>query len=163
MAIVFHCTCGRPLRANLEAAGKRTKCPGCQLVLTIPNPGGKPALTPAGPAPEFDPFAPELDWSTLESRPSPEPDLTRSGVIAIKIDSALAEAPAVDPPRPEDGSRQYRILSQKEQGFSKFNPAKLEELLNDFARRGWSLKAAVAMNLPGHSGNHDELIVILER
>lgn len=173
MAIVFQCTCGRPLRANLEAVGKRTKCPGCGQILTIPSALDKPpasptvasssqensAITDAG-----DPFAPELDWSTPESRDATLPDPKRSGSGIIAIDSAHAETASAEATRPDDGSRQYCILSQKEQGFSgKFNPAKYEEMLNSHARQGWCLKAAVTMNLPSHGGHHDELILILER
>lgn len=60
--IAFSCTnCGRTLRANPEMAGKRTKCPGCATILTIPAaeaaasapkpaapPAAAPATTPAG-------------------------------------------------------------------------------------------------------------------
>lgn len=59
MSIAFKCTsCGRGLRANPEMVGKKTKCPGCATVLTIPGaeaPAGaiKPAAgktSPAAPA-----------------------------------------------------------------------------------------------------------------
>ncbi len=37
MSIAFKCTtCGRGLKANPEMSGKKTKCPGCATVLTIP-------------------------------------------------------------------------------------------------------------------------------
>ena len=36
MSIAFNCSCGRGLRANPELAGKKTKCPGCGNILTIP-------------------------------------------------------------------------------------------------------------------------------
>ena len=36
MAIVFHCKCGHMLRAQLESAGKRTKCPACEQVRDDP-------------------------------------------------------------------------------------------------------------------------------
>ena len=178
MAILFHCTCGRPLKANNESAGKKTKCPGCQAVLIIPNASGKvaaaaPVSSPAiatsptvpGATPD-DPFALSLDWSTLETRATAsasETDLERSN-DRIKIDTGVAGAILAEIPRTEDGSKQYHVLTQKDQGFSgKFNAAKLEELLNSRARQGWELKAAVTMNIPGHGGSHDELIVILER
>lgn len=49
MSIAFQCTnCGRTLRANPEMAGKRTKCPGCATILTIPSAEG--ASAPAKPA-----------------------------------------------------------------------------------------------------------------
>ena len=160
MAIQFSCKCGRLLRATAEAAGKKTRCPGCNQVLTIPAEAGKPAAV-AATAPEADPFAPELDWSSLAS-PAPEAARPASGVI--KVDAAVADAPVADIPPTEDGSLQYRVLAQKDQGFvGKFNPAKVEEVLNAHAKKGWALKTAVAMTVPGHGGQHDELILILER
>jgi len=171
MAIVFHCECGRPLRASPETAGKKTKCPGCGHVLTIPSAQAKPT----GPALEIeeDPFAPSLDWSTLNvlkaapKDPDSESSLSTATatVSTIKIDAAQAdEAHAEDIPRTEDGTKQYRVLGHKEQGVvGKFTPGRLEEVLNAHARNGWSLKAAVVIDMPGHSGHHDELVLILER
>ena len=163
MAIVFHCECGRPLRASPEAAGKKTKCPGCGHMLTIPGGPAKPAVAATTKAAiEEDPFAPTLDWSSIES-PKAEAE-GRAGSGHIKIDAAQADHAEVDPPRPEDGSRQYRVLAHKEQGVvGKFTASRLEDVLNAHARRGWCLKAAVVIDLPGHGGNHAELVVILER
>lgn len=183
MAIVFHCKCGRPLKASPEAAGKKTKCPGCNAVLTIPGtpapaaPGAGAGAVAASPtaaiasahgvvaASEEDPFSLALDWSTLEAPKAAGSSDGESSSSFIKIDAAQADAHHHhdDPPRPEDGSRQYRVLTQKDQGFSKFNPAKLEETLNAHARRGWTLKAAIALDVPAHGGHHDELVLILER
>lgn len=158
MPIVFHCGCGRPLRASPEAAGKRTKCPGCGQSLTIPGVAPKPAAA----EPEEDPFAPTLDWSAVDApRAATEGS---GGAVVIKIDAAQADHADVDPPRPEDGSRQYRVLAHKEQGVvGKFTASRLEEVLNAHSRRGWSLKSAVVIDVPGHGGNHAELVVILER
>ena len=164
MAIVFHCACGRALRAGAEASGKKTKCPGCGSMLTIPNAALKAeAPSPAGPPAEDDPFAPALDWSTVEA-PKPRAEAEPGGNL-IKIDEAQANQQVeADPPRAEDGSRQYRVLSHKEQGIvGKFTAGRLEEVLNAHAKKGWSLKAAVVIAMPGHGGNHDELVVILER
>ncbi len=166
MAIVFHCKCGQLLRAQPDAAGKRTRCPGCSQVLTIPT-ASEPATSPAAPAPpadEPDPFMTALDWSALESKAAATDESQGPSSGIIKIDSVHTDAPVAEAPRPSDGSRQYRVLAQKDQGFAgKFNAAKLEEMLNEHARRGWSLKVAVTINMPSHGGNHDELVVILER
>ena len=164
MAIVFHCECGRPLRASPETAGKKTKCPGCGHILTIPGAPAKPAVETV--ADEEDPFAPSLDWSTLEVPKGARRDTdAEPSSSAIKIDAAQAdEAHADELPPTEDGSKQYRVLGHKEQGVvGKFTPGRLEEVLNAHARKGWSLKAAVVIDMPGHSGHHDEMILILER
>ena len=43
MPIAFACDCGRRLRAKDELAGRKTRCPGCDKVLTIPDPDPGPA------------------------------------------------------------------------------------------------------------------------
>jgi hypothetical protein len=183
--IVFPCTCGRPLRARPEAAGRRTKCPHCGAVLTIPGTPVKAAaastVSGAGPGGSamvaVDPYALDLDWSKVEAvapadgRPPTDqirvaPPEGRPPTEQIKIDAGfLSAASPADIPRPADPSvRQYRVLGQKEQGFTgKFNPAKLEETLNQYALHGWSVKSAASVKVHGHGGDHDELIVILER
>ncbi len=179
MAISFQCQCGRLLRASLETAGKKTRCPGCNQVLTIPGASlvgasvaTSSATTGAGASSpssviEADPFTLNLDWSTVEAQHPPAPpaasDRPESGLI--KIDSVATDSPLLaEVPRTHDGSRQYRVITQKDQGFSgKFNATKLEDMLNAQARHGWTLKSAVTMNIPSHGGHHDELIVILER
>jgi Domain of unknown function (DUF4177) len=169
MAIAFSCTCGKPLRAQDSAAGKRTKCPHCGAVMVIPGGAVKPVVASAsmsqsaGAAADDDGLALDLDWNTLEapaatsSQTAADPHRTGSSQIAIS--TAAVEIPFLP-----EGVRQYRVLAQKDQGMtSKFTASKLEEVLNAYAIQGWSLKSAVTMNLPSHSGNHDELIVILER
>lgn len=114
---------------------------------------------------EDDPFAPSLDWTTLEMPKVSRPEGDSESSAAIKIDASQADDPAMlDLERTVDGSKQYRVLSHKEQGVvGKFTAQRLEEVLNGHAKKGWTLKSAVVINLPGHGGNHDELVVILER
>lgn len=39
MIIDFHCPfCGKALAASDEISGKKAKCPGCERVITIPQP-----------------------------------------------------------------------------------------------------------------------------
>ena len=42
MAIAFDCACGKSLHAKDELAGKKTRCPGCGSILTIPAPERAP-------------------------------------------------------------------------------------------------------------------------
>ncbi len=42
MAIMFACSCGKSLHAKDELAGKKTKCPGCGVILTVPAPEPAP-------------------------------------------------------------------------------------------------------------------------
>ena len=57
--IAFSCTnCGRTLRANPEMAGKRTKCPGCATILTIPAAEAAAPAAKLAPKPAAAPTAP---------------------------------------------------------------------------------------------------------
>jgi hypothetical protein len=178
--IVFGCSCGKTLRTKDEAAGKKTKCPGCGAVLTIPG-ASEPAPAGAG-----DGHAGEGHWPTVElhaatasvatatarsSAAAATPGGDPPSAVAIKIDSLPAgpDQPldgvrAADRPRPADGTLQYKVLSGKDQAATgKFNPLRLEEVLNDHARQGWAVRSAATITIAGHGGSHDELIVILER
>ena len=45
----------------------------------------------------------------------------------------------------------------------KFDPAKLEEMLNSYAGEGWALKAVTTAEIPGAFGSREEIIFIIER
>lgn len=170
--IAFGCSCGRVLRAREDLAGKKTKCPGCGAVLTIPG-GTTPSAAP--PSAAGDAIAVDMAWPTIDfpqsGAPAAPPPAEAPSSQAIRIDSQAAgpDQPlegirAGDRPRPTDGTVQYKVLSGKDQAASgKFNPLRLEEVLNEHARQGWTLKAAATVNVVSHGGSHDELIVILER
>lgn len=175
MAIIFGCTCGKPLRAKEESAGKRTKCPHCGALVTIPGGGAVKAGAAAAGGGANDPLAIDLAWPTIEAGSAvnlPAADVG-GGSTLVKLDPVSPgvgspgphdDARAADRPRPADGTHQYKVLSGKDQGMTgKFNALKLEEALNDHARHGWSVKAAATIGITSHSGTHDELIVILER
>lgn len=174
MTIVFTCACGRLLKAKPEFAGKRTKCPHCGGLMAIPAASGLsewaadegPMRGPGGPAqaaglaPDDDPSVIRLDESTAVTP-----------VNRIDLSGSTDSLTAVVPHRemvlePVDGasSRRYRVLTHRDMGFAaKFDAAKLEETLNRLAREGWAVKAAVTLKLATHSGNHEEMVVILER
>jgi hypothetical protein len=173
MAIVFNCTCGKPLRAKDDSAGKKTKCPHCGAIVAIPGAARVPATVGATSSGQVEAVPIDVVWPTVEAHhPASEPS---TGSAQIKIDSL---SPAVAPagtipgepqrpserPRPTDGTLQYKVLSGKDQGMTgQFNPLKLEEVLNDHARQGWAVKAAATIAIASHSGTHEELIVILQR
>ena len=172
MAIVFPCHCGKPLRAQPESAGKKTKCPHCGAILTIPGgvprveptpihaPYPEPALQAAGVASALLPAASpprdddgltlDLDWDSIEAplrdgeATAVDPSRSSSGTFAT-VTGLTAESWSSTPaPAPAaDGVRQYRVLGHKEQGVAgKFTTTRLEEALNSQAREGWCLKAA---------------------
>lgn len=61
--------------------------------------------------------------------------------------------------------KEYKVLTQKDKWFSgKFDPQKLEEAINAYAKQGWILKAAFSAEVPGFlNSNREEAIIILER
>jgi Protein of unknown function (DUF1559) len=60
MAIRFACSCGQPIAARKEYAGRRVKCIACQKVLTIPGERLPPTSGPAPKAPPAPPVAPSV-------------------------------------------------------------------------------------------------------
>ena len=59
---------------------------------------------------------------------------------------------------------QYRVLTQKDRGFSgKFSPEKLEGAINGYAQEGWRVVSMCTASIPGFSNDREELIVLLER
>jgi len=59
----------------------------------------------------------------------------------------------------------YKVVTMKDKWISgKFDPAVLEQVLNSYAKQGWSVCNSVTATIPGVlSGSREELIVILER
>ena len=174
MAILFDCECGRPLRAKAAFAGRRTRCPHCGANMTIPeDPSLEAAAAHAAAkaARDLGQVVEELAPISLVDMPivadSPRishdgTDEPPSGLAPVSAVNTHAGADAEADPDLDE--RQYKVLTHKDMGFAaKFDPHRLEETLNRLARRGWVMRSAVVMNLPGHGGHHDELVVILER
>lgn len=62
------------------------------------------------------------------------------------------------------GRKQYKVMTQKDKWFSqKFDPERLEQALNAYAREGWVVKSVCTASIAGFGGNREELIVIFER
>lgn len=166
MSINFHCECGKALKAADTMAGRKTKCPHCGATQNIPGALVRTPITDrakAQVASHADALPVDgLDWPTADVstfNPDPESDSLLNAVAAVP-----PEARPSDLPKPEDGTLQYKVLTQKEHSASgRVNFQSLEVALNQHAREGWSVKSAFVMNIQGHGGSHDELVVILER
>lgn len=160
MAIIFSCPCGKPLKAKIELAGKRTKCPFCGAI--VPIPAVTTALAGAAViGVDSDPSTMVFDWSSLHETPAQEPPSSSYELPAAP--SASKHDLPVAPPSGDESSQRYKILTQRDKGFTgKFDPVKLEHSLNEYASKGWSVKAAVTMNTHDHTGSHCELVIILE-
>jgi hypothetical protein len=163
MAIEFDCACGKHLKAKDEAAGKRTKCPFCGAVLTVPQLAAVGASTSpaAAPATGAGSDAISIDDGPPSGMFLPVTPPATDAPAAPAQDAAGAAAAAPN----SATTREYKVVTPKDLGFvAKFDPGRLEEALNGYGKQGWSVRAAVVMTLPSHSGPpHDELIVIMER
>jgi RsiW-degrading membrane proteinase PrsW (M82 family) len=76
MAITFVCECGKTLKAGDDLAGRKTRCPQCSSVVTIPKPEVDPDPVPPEPEPADSPY--DLEYSPKPFSASaygPEPDL----------------------------------------------------------------------------------------
>jgi hypothetical protein len=62
------------------------------------------------------------------------------------------------------GPKQYKVMTQKDKWFSqKFDPEKLEQALNAYAKEGWVVKSICTAQIAGLGGAREELIVVFEK
>lgn len=59
---------------------------------------------------------------------------------------------------------EYKVLTQKDKWFSgKFDPEKLEEALNAYAKQGWRMRGMATASIPSFGSSREELVFVLER
>ena len=59
---------------------------------------------------------------------------------------------------------EYKVVTMKDRFFAgKFDPEKLQEMLNSYAGEGWKLSAVTTASIPSFGGSREEIIFILER
>ena len=62
-----------------------------------------------------------------------------------------------------DQQREYKVITQKDKWFSgKFDPEKVEGVLNSYAKQGWVMKGVATASVPGFGGQRDEIVIIME-
>ena len=62
--------------------------------------------------------------------------------------------------------KKYKVLTQKDKWFSgRFDPAALEQALNDLASEGWRVISMTSSSREGFvaGGGKDEIVILLER
>ena len=60
--------------------------------------------------------------------------------------------------------KQYKVMTQKDKWYSpNFDPERLEQALNAYAKEGWVVKSICTAQIAGFGGNREELIVVFER
>jgi hypothetical protein len=97
----------------------------------------------------------------------------RCGVIFMADVEIVEEEPAPPPPKPPPGSKEYKVITQRDEFFkSKFNPEALQNLLNTYAVEGWRVVSMTTTDVgsfwgsfwsKGGGSSRQELIVLLER
>jgi hypothetical protein len=175
-SITFDCECGKPLKARPEAAGKKTRCPHCGTFVQIPLESvvrtaatGAAAGGPGSAKIAIDDDFVPVHIPQVRPAPSPVAVSSKSAEMAAVTAAAPAPPPAAtavteirEPAIASDGA--YKVLTSKDMGFvAKFDSARFEETLNHWGRKGWQMATAFALNIPTHTGSHDELIVILKK
>lgn len=170
-SITFDCECGKPLKARPEAAGKKTKCPHCGVFVQIPLESvvRVAATSAAAGGPGSAKIAIDDDFVPVhlpQVRPSPSPvSASSKSAEMAAVTATVAATPVTEVREHTIGSdRAYKVLTSKDMGFvAKFDSARFEETLNHWERKGFHLATAFALNIATHTGNHDELIVILKK
>ncbi|MGB4099656.1 MAG: DUF4177 domain-containing protein [bacterium] len=58
--------------------------------------------------------------------------------------------------------KEYKVFTEKDQCLSgKFDPEKLEQIINSYAKEGWAVVSIATASIRGLS--RDEIIVVMER
>jgi Domain of unknown function (DUF4177) len=160
-------SCGERGKIGASFIGSRLKCKKCGLSFMVSAPVAKQTAGPAAavPAGAIDtPSGIEVEgldassWSlstevgvALKAEATAEPDQpAEAGSAFIATETSPGSA------------REYKLLTSRDKYFEgKFDLPRLEEALNHYGRKGWSVKAMSTPHLKGFSGALEETIVVL--
>jgi Domain of unknown function (DUF4177) len=175
MSIEVACQCGKTLKAKDEHLGLKAKCPSCGAIVDIRIATPPRSATSEGveiPKARSDP--PELPGgfriadlkkALAEDGLVREPETTLGDLlkvlntIATSIGSSSQKSPSGT-----NQQREYKVITQKDKWFSgKFDPEKVEGVLNSYAKQGWVMKGVATASVPGFGGQRDEIVIIMER
>jgi hypothetical protein len=165
MPTVICPSCGEKGKIPPNLIGARIKCRICGVSFNVaPDPirARDPQTQTSAATPASEGIAVEgLDesaWTvsnesvvTLEADVAPDPGPPPA--IFRGVESPVISAAEI---------RQYKILTSKDKVFEgKFDVQRLEDVINDHARRGWTVKSMSAPHLKGYGGVVEEVIVVL--
>jgi hypothetical protein len=159
MSIEVGCQCGKTFKVKNEHAGLKAKCPGCGATIEIPK------ARPAPPDVTEGLRISDLQDALAEDRLGVEREATLTDVwkvlstIAASLGASSPKSPAA-----KNQEREYKVITQKDKWFSgKFDPEKVEGVLNSYAKQGWTMKGVATASVPGFGGQRDEIVIIMER
>ena len=168
-------SCGERGTIPGHFVGTRIKCRKCGVGFTVtgrapkpvPAPGAAPvAAVAAAPAASGhgDVIAVEgLDdssWSTTaDDHSAPAHEAAMTAFVPHEEDAHVSA------PEPHHGAvKQYKILTPKDKVFeNRFDLARLEEVLNRFAKDGWCVRSMATPQLASFTGEKEEFVILLER
>lgn len=161
-------TCGERGKIPSNLIGVRIKCRKCGLgfqVAPASGPGRAEATT--GPS-----AAVEVHGIEVEGLDAAAWVVSTEPAGAVATTAAEPERPPADPGRvpvtaTADGAastagREYKLLTSRDRIFDgKFDLARMEEAINQYARQGWAARGMIAPHLKNFSGAVEEVIVVL--
>jgi hypothetical protein len=159
MSIEVSCQCGKTLKAKDEHAGLKAKCPGCGATIEIPK------VRPAPPDDTEGLRISDLQDALAEDRLGVEREATLTDVWKIlNTIAASLSASSSKGTSASNQQREYKVITQKDKWFSgKFDPEKVEGVLNSYAKQGWAMKGVATASVPGFGGQREEIVIIMER
>ncbi len=125
--------------------------------------GGSSALSPSKPA--FEGIVVEgFEAGSWESHDDATLEVPAEPVREAHARGVGEEPGASGAPNPE-GVKEYKLLTPKDKIFdNQFDLARLEEVINAFALKGWIVRSMTTAQVTAFSGGmREELLVLLER
>jgi hypothetical protein len=160
-------SCGERGKIGASFIGSRLKCKKCGLSFLVSAPVAKQTTEVAAAVPTREVGTHGgIEVEGLDAS---------SWSLSTEVGSALKAEATVEPDQPaEAGSafiptetspgspREYKLLTSRDKFFEgKFDLPRLEEALNHYGRKGWTVKAMSTPHLKGFSGALEETIVVL--
>lgn len=171
-------SCGERGKIPPTLVGARIKCKKCGVAFNVAASAAKPAAVAAGEISSTKVAMPvagdggiavegldDSAWTSAGEAPSdmfkaaPEPHPAEAG-------EAHAHAhPHAFEPHEAAGTREYKVICSRDKIFEgKFDLPRLEEVLNHFARQGWTVKSMTTPHLKGFGDAlKEEIVILLER
>src|SRR5262249_46522607 len=125
MSIAFQCDCGKRLSARDEFAGRRTKCPACGVIATIPN---SAVATAPKPRPSKETIVGKSSDTQLASPKSTAIRPTAKPIPAAQKKNPKQELPKVLPANADE--QDFEII-EDEQDFEVIEDEPEFEVIED--------------------------------
>lgn len=171
-------SCGERGGISAEQVGMRIKCRKCGQAFRVAGAApkvaaGSPRLSEGAPGVDPSPSTMEgivvdgLDdaWTSASTPTEAAPPSS----IALAVESPPTPSPAAVPQpalAPRDGPhKEYKLLSSRDKVFEgRFDFSRMEEIINQMAREGWTAKSMCLPHIKNFQGvMQEEVVVLLER